>query len=191
MGEVRPPSRTKTLAVTPSTGRKLPPLPFYTPDLYARLSNEATEAAALAELIEAHPAYYRRLQTLRGIIPEHTLGLAELSGMEDGLLFHTKRDGSHLSLTLRVGNIPIGYADLNLIYHEAQISAADERTLAEVIATTRAHQNYEPDLRAHELDLAPSGEIEHYLLFRTGLTVTIRCRALDWTLTPRPDRHLP
>ena len=159
---------------------------FFTPALFA-----AFDADELALYRAAAHAYDEHLTTLRGVLPEGVLALTEPSGMEDGLIVRVEHDRfwNELTLTLRCGNLIVGYYDLFLFYEKAEV--VHDEVLTRIARTTLSDRRYDENLRYQELDVAPDGGIEHRMIFTNASWFAIRCRSLDWERVPRPDRKLP
>lgn len=163
---------------------------FLTVDVYNSWYSEYEDDSVLKA---AFHDYQKYLEGLEDILPSGILTLARLPGVDDGLVVQAKRDRNQkfIELTLRCGDLQMGYYDLVLQYEEAEISAPDEQTLAQIAHTTQSESRHESDLYCHELDVTPVGGIEHRLLFHPGVFFTIRCHALRWEKVARPDRMLP
>ena len=136
--------------------------------------------------------YTRHLESLQDILPEDLLALAKLPGVDDGLIIEARHDREQrrFTLTLRCGDLQMGYYDLALTYEEAEISQPDEWTLARIARITDGHRA-DTDIAYHELDVTPDGKIEHRFLFHPGKGFAIRCRTLQWEKINQPDRELP
>lgn len=137
--------------------------------------------------------YRHYLAGLQGVLPDRVMTLALLPGVHDGLVVVVKHDRCKhiLSLTLRCGDLEMGYYDLILRYEEAEISSEDEQLLARIARSTKSNRRHESDLYYHELDLTDNGRIEHRFLFHPGVWFAIRCRSLVWDRIERPNRTLP
>ena len=135
--------------------------------------------------------YMRHLEMLKDILPTNALTLARLPGVDDGLIVEARHDPElrRFMLTLRCGDLRMGYYDLVLIYDEAEINPSDERTVALIARMTDERRGDE--IAFHELDVRPGGKIEHRLLFHPGRWFAIRCRTLHWEKINRPNRELP
>ncbi len=134
--------------------------------------------------------YTRHLESLQGVLPNDLLALARLPGVDDGLIIEARHDREQrrFTLTLRCGDLQVGYYDLVLNYDEAEISQPDEWILARIARMTT---DYGDDIAYHELDVTPDGKIEHRFLFHPGHWFAIRCRTLNWEKINQPDRELP
>lgn len=136
-------------------------------------------------------------ERMRGVLPPHVLALAELRGVDDGLIVEARHDrvGRVLSLTLRCGDNQMGYYDLTLTYEDADIAPPDEGLLAHIARNTIDQYHHESDVVRQELDVTEDGRIEHRLEFHVyredDVWFAIRCRQLQWEKVPRPDRDLP
>ena len=100
------------------------------------------------------------------------------------------RQAKHLQITIRCGHLQMGYYDLVLDYFGARISDEHDQILAVVARTTRDRNNSH-DLRYQELDLSQDGRIEHRLMFRPGVWISIICDELTFQRVPKPDGKLP
>ena len=163
---------------------------FFTRDVYNSWYGDFEDERILMDAYERYSAY---LEDLESVLPDHVLELARLEGVHDGLVVEVAHHRSQraLCLTLRCGDLVMGYYDLVLRYEDAEISAEDERTLAQIARTTRSHRRFEHDLFVHEVDTAKDGRIEHRLLFHPHVWFAIRCRVLHWEKVGRPNRDLP
>jgi hypothetical protein len=142
---------------------------------------------------ETSVAYIRHLDNMEGILPRDVLELARMPGVDDGLVAEVRHNADQrvLTLTLRCGELQMGYFDLELRYVNAGILPEDARTLARIARTTRNADCYESEVCVHELDVTGDGRIEHSFLFHPGISFAIYCRALTWERNPRPTRNLP
>lgn len=139
--------------------------------------------------LRALKAYLNYLEELAPLLPPHLLQLAQLPGVDDGLVVeaHHLRSQSRLLLILRCGFIDIGYYDLVLAYEGAEISPEHEWVLAQI--ARGGEDKY--DLCAHEVDIEDDGRVAHRILYHPGIWFGIRCRELHWETVDRPDRSLP
>jgi hypothetical protein len=144
-------------------------------------------------LDEVFDRYTRHLEAMKGILPDEVLVLADLRGVDDGLVIRAQHDREErvLRLTMRCGDLRIGYYDLVLVYEGASISAEHDQVLAWVARSTKGHRTYACDVAYHEVDRSDDGRIEHRLLFHPGVWFAIRCDRLRWEQISRPDRRLP
>jgi len=152
---------------------------------------------------EVYDTYRRHLESMRGILPERVLELAEPSGMEDGLVVRVDHDRERriLRLTLRVGHLQMGYSNLVLTYEGAEISPEHDAVFATLARSTHTQSYFGGDLAYHEVDAGEDGKIEHRLIFNANgwlhptangwFWFTIRCRTLHWRRDPRRSRRLP
>ncbi len=146
-------------------------------------------------------AFYRACQrhheSLRGRVPEHALALLKLEGTDDGLFVEAdyNRAERTLKLVLRCGHLQMGYYDLIVLFHDAELSPRDRRVLRLIAETTQSDGVHEFDLFRFELDLAPDGalilRLEFFGFNLPDAWVEIRCSALEWHTEPRPNRQLP
>lgn len=163
---------------------------------------------------EAEAEYKEYLQTLNGKISPHLLELADLRGVDDGLIVevHFIRSLSELVFVLRCGDSIMGYYDLVLRYRGATLTPEHERTLVRLARAEARYKvrspftgrmrcgqrkslnylQYEPDLYRYELVFhEDSGEWEHGFLFHPGVSFSVRCQSLEWERIERPNRDLP
>jgi hypothetical protein len=163
---------------------------FFTVDVYNSWYRTYEDDSTLKAAFHDYNEY---LEGLDGILPARILTLARLPGVDDGLVVLVKHDRnqSAIVLTLRCGDLEMGYYDLVVQYEEAEISAQDEQTLAQIARTTQNESRHESDLYFHEMDVTAVGGMEHRLLFHPGVFFAIRCRGLRWEKVDRPDRKLP
>lgn len=134
--------------------------------------------------------YTRHLEAIRGVLSDDLLALANLTGVEDGLIIEARHDREQrrFTLTLRCGDLRMGYYDLVLTYKEAEITQPDEWILARIARRTT---DFGDEIASHELDVTPDGRIEHRLLFHPGRWFAIRCRTLQWEKVNQSNRELP
>ncbi len=137
-----------------------------------------------------HDNYTRHLESVQGVLPDDLLALARLPGVDDGMIVEARHDRKQrrFMLTLRCGDLVMGYYDLMLEYKDAEISQHDEWILARIARMTT---DYGDEIAFHELDVTPDGKIEHRLLFHPGRWFAIRCGTLQWEKINRPDQKLP
>ena len=139
----------------------------------------------------------RHLEEMRGVLPDHVLELAHLQGVDDGLIVEVHHDQAErvLRITLRCGDLQMGYYDLILTYGDAQITPEDEFLLARLARSTIDQSDHDADLYRHEVDVTAEGGIEHRLEFHVyrqhDVWIAIRCRMLSWEAVSRPNRDLP
>lgn len=138
----------------------------------------------------------RHLEELKGFLPPHILELSMLQGVDDGLIVEVLHDKGErcLQLTLRCGDLKMGYHDLVLTYKDADISSAHEALLAKFARTTIDDGHHDADICRFELDLTEEGRIEHRIEFQVEGPddwIAIQCRSLYWETINRPNRKLP
>ena len=142
-------------------------------------------------------ACQRHHESLKGRVPEHALALLNLEGVDDGLLAEANYNRAErtLKLVLRCGHLQMGYYDLILRFHDAELSPRNRRILRQIAETTQSCRIHEFDLYRFELDLAPDGALILRLEFLgfnlPDAWVEIRCSALEWHTEPRPNQELP
>lgn len=163
---------------------------FLTVDVYNSWYNTYQDDSALKS---AFQQYHQYLKSIEDILPVPILMLAQLRGVDDGLVCKVTHDRIQqvLTITLRCGHLQMGYYDLILRYEEADISSEDEQTLIQIARTTKDESKHKFDLYFHEVDITQDGRIEHRLLFHPGTWLAIRCRVLNWKKVDRPDQKLP
>jgi len=162
---------------------------FFTPEVYRSWYNpNPTEHILMA----AHCQYHRYIESLQSVLPSHLIALTQLAGTDDGLIVkaHHDRDAKLLEITLRCGDLQMGYYDLVLLYEDAEISPQHEQKLAHIARTTKSDGEHESDLWVHEVDIAESGRFIHRLFFHQ-VWFEISCRDLQWEKSERPNRNLP
>ena len=147
--------------------------------------------------------YRRHLTSLRGILPEKVLELAEPSGMENALVVHVTHDQTRrsLRLVLRCGDLQMGYYNLVLTYKDAWLKPEHDVVLAIIARTTKTQRIFECDLAYQEVGVSEDGSIEHSLIFYGRVCpdstsarwpwFSIRCRELRWHREPKRTRRLP
>ena len=160
-------------------------LKYFTLEWYRQEDKTAEDYRAVFD------AYTRRLESVRDTLSENLLILAKLPGVDDGLIVEARheREQRRFMLTLRCGNLRMGYYDLVLTYEDAAISQPDAWILARIARMTNERRG--DDIANHELDVTPDGRIEHRFLFHPGHWFAIRCRTLQWEKINRPNRELP
>jgi hypothetical protein len=139
--------------------------------------------------------YARHLKRLKGFLSNHVLELAILEGIDDGLVVSVKQDMRKrtLTLTLRCGNLQIGYYDLRLKYRGVEVSDGDMRLIRHLQRVSRYRWEC---LTYHELDKTKDGLIEHRFQFYGSSNAvpfqefSIRCQSLHWETIPRENRDV-
>ena len=146
----------------------------------------------LATLKAEAAAYERRLNELKGRLPDNLMAIAPAWHVDDALVSRVCFDKANgwLLLTLRCGNIPDGYFDLTLRYEGVDISEDHLRVLSDIACNTSCTQ-FDNDAYVHELDLLDNGRVEHRFLFYPGMWFAIRCDRMSWERTERRNRTLP
>ncbi len=152
---------------------------------------------------EAYYRYKRHLSSLRGVLTDRVLKLDELPGTDDALIAKVEHDREKrvLRVTLRGGDLQMGYYNLVLTYEGAELLPEHDAALATIARSAHSHRRHGCDLAWHELDVAEDGMIEHRLLFHASewyhpttdgwLWFAVQCRALRWRREPRRTRELP
>lgn len=132
-------------------------------------------------------------EAMKGHFLRDIIALTKLPGVDDGLIVKVTHNWNErkLKIVMRCGDNPMGYYDLILMYEDAEISPADEWTLAQIARSTKSQRRHESDLAWHELNKTEDGRIEHGFLFHPGLTFTVTCRRLRWDKISRQNRKLP
>lgn len=146
-----------------------------------------------APLFEAFRQYTQHLSAMKGVLPDDIRALAHLPGVDDGLIVRVEVDhaAQELKLTIRCGDLIMGYYDLVLIYEGFSISAEHNGILAWAARSTGNNRPNVPDLAFHEIDRISDGRIDHRILFHPGAWFAITCANLRWQKIERPDRKLP
>lgn len=164
---------------------------YFTLDWYHKCHNYADDAPTPDRTV--WPRYRQHLEAMQGIVPADVLTLARLPGVDDALVVKVRHDRTRrvLAMTLRAGDSQIGYYDLVLRYKGANISPADEETLAQITRTTKTDEWHQSDVVFHELDQDETGHIVHRWLFHPGVWFEVRCESLDWFRLPKRNRRLP
>lgn len=162
---------------------------FFTLDIY----HKGYLGTGEDPLVTAGRRYAQHREQMKGILPAEVLALAELPGVDDGLVIEVVHDREQrvLTLTMRCGDLQIGYYDLVLTYEDASITADHEWNLAQIARTTETDRVHRSDVAYHEVDRTEDGQVEHRILFHPGIWFATRCRALRWEQIPRPNRKLP
>lgn len=155
--------------------------------------------AAPEDWAEFRRAYSSHLEKMRGVLPDHVLELAALSGVDDGLIEEYSYDKNErtLYLVLLCGDLQMGYYDLIITYKNVEVSLDHEKTLAYLAQSVDEHIH----LHRFEVDVTEDGRIEHRLEFFTSegnRWFAIRCEELNWekierpkqTFSPRPARFV-
>jgi len=156
---------------------------FLTKDIYDSWYGRHEDDRPLDAACKAYRDY---LATMAPAWPERIRALAELRGVDDGLVVevHHIRSLNRLILVLRCGDLQMGYYDLVLSYDGAEISPEHELTLAQIARS-------DSEVFEQELEVAEDGRIVHRLMFHPGDWFAISCRELDWTSISRPNREIP
>ena len=156
---------------------------FFTLQWYRKDKDEA-------QYSEAFDSYLQHLEVMKGVLPASVIELANLPGVDDGLIAEVRHDRlrRRLTLVLRCGHLQMGYYDLVLNYEGAEISKSDEWKLACLAKISQGDRA--PDIAYHEVDSSGSG-VEHRILFHGGGWFAIRCQELSWAKIEVPDRVLP
>ena len=140
--------------------------------------------------------YQEHLKAIAPFVPHSIIELANLQGVDDGLIVRViyNRESHRLTLTLRCGDIPSGYYDLALTYVDAKISREHLGVLRWLAENTTNSQTSPYDLGNHEIDWDPEDGIEHRLLFHINpgtVWFRILCSSIEWKKIPRAGRTLP
>ena len=144
-----------------------------------------------AEYSSVFSNYCKHLEVLKETLPASVIELANLPGVDDGLIVLVRHDRfrRRLTLTLRCGDLQMGYYDLVLTYEGAEISKTDEWKLACLAKMSQVDKA--PDIAYHEVDTSDIGGVEHRVLFHNRGWFAIRCQELKWEKINVPDRILP
>jgi hypothetical protein len=147
--------------------------------------------------------YREHLLGLHDVLSPEVLALAELLGMDDGLVVRVDHNRIRrvLKLILRCGNVQMGYYNLLLVYKGADLSLEHDSALARIARTTITKRRYGCDLAYHKLDASDEGKIEHRMIFCASesyhpfekgyIWFSIRCDDLLWRRESRRTRRLP
>jgi hypothetical protein len=148
-------------------------------------------------------AYWRYVESLRPPLPSHVLELAQLHGVQDGLVAFVDhdREARRLRLTVRCGYTDMGYYNLELTYVDAEVAPEQDAVLAKVARSVKTQSYHGCDLPYQELDLTADGRIEQRFIFHAleqfhpdaggYLWFVVRCRELRWRAVPKRSRRLP
>ena len=155
-----------------------------------------TSAWARGELEDeagtAFADYKKHLASLLPKLPPDVLTLATNSNLHDGMLLQNVLDTEQatLLLTLRCGDLQVGYFDLELHYLHVLSPPATEG-LAKLVANPSRGDLHHSESLYDEVDI--EGDVfVHRILFYTRRTyheVTVRFRQLRLLTTPREDRY--
>ncbi len=152
---------------------------------------------------KVYAEYKRHLESLKDRLSDHVYELSKPSGMENGLIVRVDHDRSRrvLKLTLRCGDMRMGYYNLELTYLDAHILPKHNRTLAKIARSTVTQKQHDCDFGYQEIDLSNDGRIQHRMIFlnrwqkldanRASRWFEIDCRELRWRRVPRRTRRLP
>lgn len=138
--------------------------------------------------------YRRHLAPLLPNLPPDVQTLAS-TNLHDGLLFHLVTNGDALQLSLRCGDLRVGYLDAVLDYFGVLPSADFTKTLEEIAPVTRRraakHNTRCSEALYAEIDV--DGEwIIHRILFIAGNgyhELTVRFKDLALLTQGRRNRH--
>lgn len=139
---------------------------------------------------EFRRAYASHLEKMRGVLPDHVLELATLSGVDDGRIeeYSYNKNERTLYLVLLCGDLQMGYYDLIITYKNVEVSPDHEKTLAALAQSVDEHIQ----LHRFEVDVTQDGRIEHRLEFFTSeenIWFVVRCEALNWEKKERPKQR--
>lgn len=138
--------------------------------------------------------YRRHLAPLLPSLPPDVQTLAS-TNLHDGLLFHLVTNGDALQLSLRCGDLQVGYFDLALDYSGVLPSAEFKETLEEIAPVTsrRAAKRNTRCSEALYSEIDVDGEwIVHRILFIAGNSyqeLTVRFKDLALSTHGRKSRY--
>ncbi len=169
----------------------------YSPPHYRHEDTPEAERAYREACLAVQNAYREYWERIRHTLPPHIVALGEFSGVEEGLLWRVESSKRReaLRLSLRCGNLVMGYYDLFLEYSHAEMSLEHESILIQIARSTLSRGRHTSDLRWHEIDVTETGGIEHRFEFYVHggepIGFAIRCRDMYWQIVNRPNRNFP
>jgi hypothetical protein len=134
------------------------------------------------------PAYRRYVRSVADRLPAHVLAFAEPSdrhlSVDDAKVDRVQVDAARRRVNVRLlnGDLPSGYGMLDIELIDADLVAPSDDRIAAALEAPRT------EFLAHELELQDDGTYEvRFLLWPEG-EFAIRCRDLQTSWTPAPDR---
>ncbi len=150
----------------------------------------------MQEALAVFDKYHAHVRTLD--LPNDVREIAHAFFVNDALIARLRQsdEPNNLELTLRCGDLQIGYFDLHLSYANPGIEDEDLRRLLLVASNARSDTRYGmTDAWGHEFHVLPDGCLEHTITFHgpgeDPILVTVRCSDVRVELVPRPARRLP
>ena len=168
----------------------------YFDEKYLSLVNEdLPEFEAMHTVSKAYEDY---IESLRSKFGDQFVEFAQAYYVDDGLLVRAVMDREQglFLLTLRCGNLVIGYFDLLLEYHGFVLSNDSFKRL-ERIARMNIPYRWTFDIWLQEFELLEEGRIAHRIAFHDYdynyqlLELTIQCAELKLFRKEMPDRKMP
>lgn len=138
-----------------------------------------------AEAERIGTAYQQHIQVISDFAP---VAIADLSktNLHDGLIRRVvvKHNTNELLLSLRCGDLQVGYFDLELLYSGVSLDIQLLKVLSR-----RAHDK-QTEILADEIDAAADGRFVHRLLFWPEDEISITFANLRLTRQAQPDRKI-
>jgi hypothetical protein len=129
-------------------------------------------------------AYRAHRASVLPALPARFRAFAETIDIHDARVrgIHLDRRARTLELSLRSGDLPTGYLDLEVRYLGVDLGSLDTGALEAIGRNPRAEALY------HEVDVAGKGWFEHRWLWWPYQDLDVKFRAFDFATEPRPDR---
>lgn len=151
------------------------------------------------DLIEQMRAEYeQRIEQIRPRLPEDVAQITHPSELDDALIAQVwlKKKRKRLDLTMRCGDLNVGYYDLRFRYDNFELTEQELADLAKHAKATISCTHFSGDAWCHEVDLLDDGRFEHSILFHhiwelECYVFNIRCQDMQVRRTDRPSRKLP
>ncbi|HLP00123.1 MAG TPA: hypothetical protein VK171_16120 [Fimbriimonas sp.] len=146
--------------------------------------------------------YSKHIESVSSMLDPRVIELSKLGDIDDALVSKIEwlRDGRNLRLTMRCGNLQVGYYNLVLTYVNAKISDPHKIVLSKIALGTRGQGSYDYDGALEEFDVVQNGRVAHRLLFNAidwehprgnGLVwFQVVASELRWKKVPRKGRRL-
>ena len=151
---------------------------FFTPEWHeGEVSDDEFEAVPVR--------YAAHIAALAPNVPPAVRELAVGRSLHDGTFGRVivDRRRRRVTLELRVGDQQVGYADLQLIYEEVDLTRLETATLRAAV------DDSESELLYDEVDQEGEGRFVHRVLFFPYREVDIAFGVLHLSTQTRPDRH--
>ncbi|HZF10213.1 MAG TPA: hypothetical protein VFE33_15600 [Thermoanaerobaculia bacterium] len=131
-------------------------------------------------------AYWARIEALKPQLSPAVRKLAVDINLHDGLIrcVTLDRGARILTISLRCGDLQIGYCDVDLSYVDVDTDRLDVGMLRAIATDT------ETELRYDEIDLELPNSFVHRILFAPAREIEIVFRSLRLSTEPQPDREL-